>query len=233
VAGIIAIGMMPTGSGDPFALRRAANGIVQIINDRAWDIDLYELADTALAGLEGNSNIQANARANVHAFMGQRVEWLLKQQEYDYDVIDSVIHLDKARINDLEKRASALSSLRSEPEFLRLVTGFKRVANIIADTKTFAKLDPALLAEPAEKKAFEQLQKMHIELNEALADKNYPSALQLLICFGAVIDAFFDSILVNADDDKLRQNRHALLNEIKTEFLRMADLSRIVLESEI
>lgn len=233
VAGIIAIGMMPTGSGDPFALRRAANGIVQIINSRAWDIDLYELADYALAELGDRQDIQANAKANIHAFMDQRVEWLLKQHEYDYDVIDSVTHLEKAKINDLEMRAKALCCLRSEPEFQKLVTGFKRVANIIASTKDFAELNPSLLAEPAEIVAYESLQTLHNELDKALSDKNYAEALQLLISFGAIIDAFFESILVNADDEGLRKNRHALLSEIKSEFLRLADLSRIALESDI
>lgn len=233
VAGIIAIGMMPTGSGDPFALRRAANGIVQIINDRTWDIDIFELADTALAGLDDNSNIQACSQTNIHAFMEQRVEWLLKQQNFDYDVIESVTHLNKAKINDLEKRAEALSNLRSEPEFQKLVTGFKRVANIIADTKEFSELDASILIEPAEIDAYKQLLNLHRELDHALDGRDYSAALQKLIHFGAVIDAFFDSILVNADNTMVKQNRHSLLNEIKKEFLRMADLSRIVLESEI
>jgi glycyl-tRNA synthetase beta chain len=233
VAGIIAIGMMPTGSGDPFALRRAANGIVQIISERAWDIDIFELANIALDGLEGNPNLQAKSHANVHTFMEQRVEWLLKQQKFDYDIIESVMHLNKTKISDLEKRAEALSSLRSEPEFQKLVTGFKRVANIIADTRVFSELDVTKLHEPAEISAQVKLLELHDKLDNALDKKDYQTALQHLIQFGAVIDAFFDSILVNSEDEVIKQNRHSLLNDVKKEFLRMADLSRIVLESEI
>ncbi|PKN73691.1 MAG: glycine--tRNA ligase subunit beta [Candidatus Cloacimonetes bacterium HGW-Cloacimonetes-3] len=233
VAGIISIGMMPTGSGDPFALRRAANGIVQIINQRAWDIDLFRIADAALVTVMQNNITTPQARENIHAFLDQRVVWLLKQQDIAYDVIESVMHIDKSHINDLEKRARALNRLKSETDFIKLVIGFKRVANIIAETKVFSGLQEQLLQEPAEKEIHNSLQRLHQEIDTVLSVKDYHLALQHLIVFGKAIDAFFDAVLVNCPDEDLRSNRHALLMEIKKEFLRVADLSLIVLESDV
>ncbi len=232
VAGIIGAGMMPTGSGDPFALRRAANGIVQIINAQAWDIDLYALADYALNLVSAKFSVDEKARDNLHGFLEQRVVWLLKQQDIAYDVIDSVMHIDKSHINDLESRARALNSLKSEEGFIKLVIGFKRVANIIGETKVFAPLKPELLHEPAEKHIHNGLHALHAAISEALVINDYRQALQHLIHFGAAIDEFFEQILVNCDDAETKANRHALLKEIRQEFLRVADLSLIVLDIE-
>jgi glycyl-tRNA synthetase beta chain len=233
VAGIIAIGMMPTGSGDPFALRRAANGIVQIINHQSWDIDLFSIADAALQAVAIKNEIQPKARENIHAFLDQRVVWLLKQQSIAYDVIESVMHIDKSHLNDLEKRARALNQLKSETSFIKLVIGFKRVANIIAETKTFSELQVQYLLEPAERGIHSALQSLHQDIDIALGSKDYVVALQHLIAFGGAIDTYFDAVLVNCEDEVLRANRHALLMEIRKEFLRVADLSLIVLDSEI
>lgn len=231
VAGIIGIGMLPTGSGDPFALRRSANGIVQIISTNAWDLDLFALADFALELLAANTKLDAKATANLHGFLDQRVVGLLKQQGIAYDVTDSVMHIDKSHINDLENRAKALQNLKSHQDFIRLVIGFKRVANIIGETRVFSPLNPMLLQDPSELELHKLLQKLHAEIDTALSTKDYPLALQYLIAFGVAIDKFFDAVLVNCDDLTLRANRHALLLEIKNEFLRVADLSLIVLEA--
>ncbi|MDD2228008.1 MAG: glycine--tRNA ligase subunit beta [Candidatus Cloacimonetes bacterium] len=233
VVGIIGIGMMPTGSGDPFALRRAANGIVQIINARAWDLDLFKIADVALNTVSEKHEIQTQARDNIYSFLDQRVVWLLKQQDISYDVIDSVMHIDKSHINDLEKRARALNQLKTETDFVKLVIGFKRVSNIIATTKEFSEFNPQLLSETAEKEMYDALLLLHKDIDVALGGNDYRKSLLHLIAFGKTIDNFFDAVLVNCDDESVRNNRHALLMEIRREFLRIADLSLIVLESEI
>ncbi len=232
VAGIIGIGLLPTGSGDPFALRRAANGIVQIISAQGWDIDLFSLADEALEQIGSQTELEPNARGNLHGFLEQRVVGLLKNNGIAYDVVDSVMHIEKSRINDLEQRAKALNALRTQPEFIQLVIGFKRVANIIADTKEFAELDPTQLTEAAEQTLYTGLITLHKDIDLALQNKDYPQALRYLIDYGKAIDEFFEAILVNCDDFDLKANRHALLKLVKNEFLRVADLSLIVLESE-
>ena len=109
--------------------------------------------------------------------------------------------------------------------------GFKRVANIIAETKDFVTFNKEKLVEQEEINLYEALQTLHQDIDAALQNKDYPLALQYLIKFGKVIDAFFDRVLVNCEDDELRNNRHSLLKEVKKEFLRVADLSLIVLET--
>ncbi len=232
VAGIIGIGLIPTGSGDPFALRRAANGIVQIISARKWDIDLFALADQTLEFLGAQTELDDAARDNLHSFLEQRIVGLLKGNGIAYDITDSVMHIDKSHINDLENRARALNILKSQPEFIHLVIGFKRVSNIIAETNEFSEFSVGLMAEQAERELYSGLQVLHSEIDEALGKKNYSHALQRLIVYGKAIDTFFDAVLVNCDDTAIRNNRHALLLLIKQEFLRVADLSLIVLESE-
>jgi glycyl-tRNA synthetase beta chain len=232
VTGIIGIGLLPTGSGDPFALRRAANGIVQIISVWGWDIDLFALADKALELITLSSNVEPNTKQNIHDFLDQRIVGLLKSNDIDYDVIESVMHINKSYIHDLEHRARALNMYKGSPDFIKLVIGFKRVSNIIAETNEFIEFDHNLLVEPAEKALFMELQELHKKNELPLKNKNYGLALINLMYYGRTINAFFDSVLVNCDDTAIRNNRHALLLLIKQEFLRVADLSLIVLESE-
>ncbi|MBP7310086.1 MAG: glycine--tRNA ligase subunit beta [Candidatus Cloacimonetes bacterium] len=232
VAGIIAIGMLPTGSGDPFALRRAANGIVQIISSKKWDIDLYKLADEALEAIARDSEVQAEARTNIHGFLDLRVTGLLSQQGISYDVIDSVMHIDKSHLTALENRAATIQELKAHPDFIKLVIGFKRVANIIAGDKEFAEFDPARMVEAEEKALFTGLSELRDKIEAALQEGSYRQSLDYLIAFGSIIDSFFDAVLVNCDDKDLQANRHALLSLIRSEFIRVADLSLIVLDGE-
>jgi len=224
--------MMPTGSGDPFALRRAANGIVQIISSRKWDLDLFSFADRALELIGKQTELDKKAKKNLHSFLEQRITGLLKTNGIAYDVIESVMHIDKNHLHDLENRAQALNALKGKEDFIHLVIGFKRVANIIAETQDFVPFNKDKLVEPEEINLYEALQILHQDIDSALQNKDYPLALQYLIKFGKVIDAFFDAVLVNCEDDELRNNRHSLLKEVKKEFLRVADLSLIVLETE-
>ena len=104
VCGIIGIGQVPTGSADPFALRRAANGVVQIIVERGWSINLSELIDYTLNLVEQRSELTSTAHSDVQAFFRLRVEWLLRQLGLDYDVIDSLMHLSLGNLPDLKTR---------------------------------------------------------------------------------------------------------------------------------
>lgn len=232
VCGIIGIGQLPTGSADPFALRRAANGVVQIIVERGWVINFSQLIDFALELVKEQTEPTAHAASDIQAFFRQRVQWLLRQLELDYDVIDSLMHLSLGNLPDLKQRGLALQSFRSREDFLRLVIGFKRVANIIAADKNIPALQESLLQEKEEKALYTSLQKLHEDISQSLAGNNYPQAISHLVGYGTDIDSFFDAILVNCEDTELRGNRHALMQSIKQEFLRVADISRIVIDNE-
>ncbi len=232
VCGIIGIGQLPTGSADPFALRRAANGVVQIIVERGWNLDFSALIDFALELVRLKPELTPSAQQDVQAFFRQRVEWLLRQLDLDYDVIDSLKHLSLGDLPDLKRRGLALQSFRSREDFLGLVIGFKRVANIIQTDQKFHSLDPSLFETEEEKELYASLQKLRAEISENLANSDYQRAIASLVDYGTSINRFFDAVLVNCEDPVLRGNRHALLRDIKEEFLRVADISRIVIDNE-
>ena len=231
VCGIIGIGLIPTGSTDPFALRRAANGVVQIIADRGWHFNLSHLIHYTLELLKNYTQLTPTAEQDVQDFFHQRVEWLLKQLKLDYDVIDSLEHLALSDIPDLIKRAKALQAYRGEEDFIRLVIGFKRVSNIINEEKDFVPLQESLFQQKEEELLYSELLKLRKKLDRCLKESDYKDAIRLLIDYGIFIDNFFDAVLVNCDESELRANRYALLKEIKNEFLRIADISRLVVEA--
>lgn len=229
VCGIIGIGLLPTGSGDPFALRRAANGIVQIICDRGWDLQLAELIDKSL---EIYSDIlQADTSAKVYGFFAGRTQWLLKQEGIDYDIIDSVTHIDISGLTKLLQRAKALQEIRQKPDFVRLVIGFKRVANILGMTQDLPMPDPKLFETEAENVLYNEILMRKEEISSLLNNADYIGVLHSLLLLADPIDAFFEKVLVNAEEEALRKNRYALLAIIRCEFLKVADLSKIVVEN--
>lgn len=233
VAGIISVGLLPTGSADPFALRRAASGIVQIIADRAWELDLVALIRSSLALLGKSIQPKEDSFEKILGFITQRVSWLLKELGINYDVVAAVMHMGISNLPDLLGRARALQDLKKEEDFVRLVLGFKRVANIIADTRSFAGLDTGLFEAEAERDLHASLIRLAKSLDSSLSSRDYAAALQDLIDIAPSIDAFFDQVLVNSDDEARKLNRYALLALIRKEFFRVADLSQIVVESDI
>ncbi len=232
VCGIIGVDMIPTGSKDPFALRRAANGIVQIIADQNFEIDLHKLIDKTFTVLQNKLEKPDNNKDIVYDFFKQRVNWLLKQRGIDYDVIESVMHIDHSNIPDLVHRAEALKNFLQREDFIKLVLGFKRVSNIIAEAKNLGEIDTKLFCEDTEKLLYERYLVLVEKIKSLLLKKEYEKILEELVIYGATIDKFFDDVLVNIEDMKLRQNRYNLLNKIRKLFLQVADISKIVVEGE-
>ena len=232
VCGIIGVGMIPTGSKDPFALRRAGNGIVQIMANQNFEINLHKLIDVTFAFLEDKLKKPDNNKDIVYDFFKQRVNWLLKQRGIDYDVIESVMHIDHSNIPDLVHRAEALKNFLQREDFIKLVLGFKRVSNIIAEVKNPGEIDTKLFCENTEKLLYEKYLTLVKKIDSLLPKKEYKKILEELVVFGLIVDKFFDDVLVNIENIKLRQNRYNLLNKIRELFLQVADISKIVVEGE-
>ena len=232
VCGIIGVNMLPTGSKDPFALRRAANGIVQIIDKFQFEINLQELVLFTFSVLQSKLPRPENNLDFVLDFFKQRVEWLLKQKKIEYDVIESVMHIDHNNIPDLTHRAAALQNFKQRSDFIRLVLAFKRVSNIIAEAGSLSEVNPDLLHEAAEKNLHAEYQLLAESISRMLPTKSYEKILEKLIDFGGTIDRFFDEVLVNTDLETLRYNRYNLLFQIRLLFLRVADISKIVVEND-
>ncbi len=232
ICGIIGVDMIPTGSKDPFALRRAANGVVQIISNNNFEINIHKLIDRSFKLLESKLDKSENNKDVVYDFFKQRVNWLLKQKQIDYDIIESVMHIDHSNIPDLIHRAEALQELKGEEEFIDLVLGFKRVSNILVEVKATSNVKRELFQEETEETLYMNYLVSGIDILKLLPDKNYGEILEELVRFGSAIDSFFDKVMVNVEDAKIRQNRYNLLFCIRELFLRVADLSKLVVDGE-
>ncbi len=228
ICGIIGVDMIPTGSKDPFALRRAANGVVQIISNNKFEINIHKLIDRIFELLEDKLDEPENNKDLVYDFFKQRVNWLLKQKQIDYDIIDSVMHIDHSNIPDLITRAQALQELKKQEDFIKLVLGFKRVSNIIADVKDSSKVKREMLQEEMELKLYTQYLDLEIKIEKLLPYKNYKKILEELIEYGSVIDKFFDEVLVNVENAEIKQNRYNILFCVRELFLQVADLSKLI-----
>ena len=232
VCGIIGVDMIPTGSKDPFALRRAANGVVQIISNNSFEINIHKLIDRSFELLEDKLVKPENNKNIVYDFFKQRVNWLLKQKQIDYDIIDSVMHIDHSNIPDLITRAEALQELKRQENFIKLVLGFKRVSNIIAEVKETSTVKQEMLLEKMEQILYTQYLDLKVKIEELLSDKNYKNILKELVEYGSTIDNFFDEVLVNVEDTEIKRNRYNILFCIRELFLQVADLSKLVVEGE-
>ncbi len=232
VCGIIGIGMLPTGSADPFALRRAANGIVQIIAENRWDLDVAELIRFTLDNFRREDIHSTKNLDTILNFFHQRINWYLQQMGIDYDVIDSVMHIDFSNLLHLIQRAKALQEFRQNDDFIRLVIGFKRVSNIIKDEKADLDIDEKLLQQPSELALHKALLQLQQDINADLVNLDYVQMLNHLVSVRPAIDQFFDDVLVNAEDKSLKNNRYALLQELRNAFLQVADISLLVVEGK-
>ena len=232
ICGIIGVDMIPTGSKDPFALRRAANGVVQIISNNKFEIDIHKLIDKSFELLESKLEKPEKNKDVVYDFFKQRVNWLLKQKQIDYDIIESVMHIDHSNIPDLIHRAEALQELKKQEDFIKLVLGFKRVSNIIAEVKETSNVKQEIIQEEIERILYVKYLDLKIKIEELLPDKNYKRILEELVEYGSTIDNFFDDVLVNVEDVEIKQNRYNILFCIQELFLQVADLSKLVIEGE-
>lgn len=226
--GIFAIGQKPTGEKDPFALRRAALGALRILIECELDLDLNVLlgyAAKAYAGqVDGEKVIDS-----VISFMLERLKVYYTSQNITLDVYDAVMALKPARPMDFDKRMRAVNAFRKLDEAESLAAANKRIGNILKkiETRMPDVIDKKLLQEAAEKNLNDQLQKISVKVIPKLDAGDYSEALKQLAALRDSVDAFFDQVMVMVDDDALKNNRIALLNQLHGLFIKVADLSRL------
>lgn len=228
LVGIFAIGQLPTGDKDPYALRRAALGVLRIMIENQIDLDLQKLL--TLAAQQYDANIKADEAVEpVMEFIFDRLRAYYREQGIRPDVLDAVTALKTARPVDINKRIHAVNSFRKLPEAESLAAANKRSGNILKKVKGKLpkKIKPGLLAEEAEQKLYQALTELTEAVDPLLASSDYEPALQQLASLRAPVDAFFDDVMVMVEDTKLRDNRIALLNQLHGMFLQVADISRL------
>jgi len=222
-------GEIPTGSEDPFALRRQATGLLTIVLKQNLPIDIGALVSAALRLFPSRKDEYAT---QIPGLLRERLGALLADEGIRYDIAAAVMETSWQQPAQALIRANALAAFRDEPEFLKLVVGQKRVANILKGQALDGMPDESLLTEPTEKLLWSESRKVEPELDRCLAEHDYQRAFKLLLGLRPTIDKFFDDVLVMAKEEDVRTNRLRLLAYVRTLFGRLADLSKIVIEGE-
>jgi glycyl-tRNA synthetase beta chain len=216
LVGCFGIGLVPSGSADPFALRRAALGIIRIALEGPLDIDVGALIDKAYDAYEGDAELRPReeVRAALDEFFRGRIRAMLKDT-HGGDVVDACLGAwDGASIRDLRTRIEAVEELQSAPEFEALAVAFKRAFNITKESER-GSVEKSLLEPGAETDLAERFSTVRDQITEATGERRYADALKLVAKeLGAPIDRFFDEVFVMVDDANVRDNRLRLLGEI-------------------
>jgi glycyl-tRNA synthetase beta chain len=242
IAGMFALGLVPSGSKDPFALRRQANGIVKTISEHKLPLRLSEIMADARIRYRGSEAEKKFSNTNyaesVRSFFRERLEFYLKEARgYAYDVVSAVLAVDSDDVVDAAARAEAVSKVRGSADFESISSAFKRMKNILRQasdkTKVIAlRVDPAVLQEESEKELAGLIPQTVATVEKLSAVRNYEGALLEIAKLRPAIDRFFDKVMVMVDDDELRANRLALLQTVVREFATIADFSEIVTEGK-
>ncbi|MCX2961883.1 glycine--tRNA ligase subunit beta [Rodentibacter caecimuris] len=226
LTGIFGIGQAPKGSADPFALRRAALGALRIIVEKNLPLDLEDLVQKSSA-LFGDKLTNENVVADVVDFMLGRFRAWYQDEGIAVDVIQAVLARRPTKPADFDARVRAVSHFRTLDSAEALAAANKRVSNILAkvEGEISSQIDRTLLLEEEEKVLAEQVLALQSELSPLFEQGKYQAALDRLAGLREAVDNFFDKVMVNAEDPKLRQNRLAILNNLRNLFLQVADIS--------
>lgn len=227
LVGIFGIGMLPTGSKDPYALRRAALGILRILIEKRLELNLSELVDQAIT-LYGDSIENKALNTQVLDFIFDRLRARYEDEGINITTYQAVRALKPFSPLDFDQRVQAVEAFRSLPEAAPLSFANKRVQSIlekVTPQDIAASVEASLLQEKEEIALAEAVKQLESKVSQLSADRNYTEALNCLSSLQVLLDAFFDHVFVNAEDMKVRANRYALLAQIRQLFLGIADIS--------
>lgn len=226
IAGCFRIGLIPTGSEDPYALRRAAQGVIQILLHQKIRLRLDGAVAHALAGFESLGGDAAAAQREMLDFLRARTQAVLLERGLPAEVIEAALSADSADVLDAVRRAEALAVLRRESDFGELCTAFRRVVGIVP--KGFDRaVDPARLVEAAERALHAQASELQGTVDRLVAAQDYQGALREIAELKPVVDMFFEEVLVIGPDEALTNNRFALLRMVGGLFAEIADFTKI------
>ena len=247
LVGMFGIGQIPTGDKDPFALRRHALGIIRMLIEKELNLNLSKLVDIASGAFEGIAQIQGGAvktgSANFEFRLGfagtgnddltnfifDRMAGLFRDHGYTANEVDAVLSLRPQRLSEINLRLVAVRAFSTLPEASALAAANKRVGNILkkVEGEVSTQVNVNLLPEPAEQALHQALEEIAPRAEATFAAGDYTASLQVLAGLCEPVDAFFDSVMVNAEDAALRTNRLALLAQLHNAMNRVADLSRL------
>ena len=228
IVGCFGVGLTPTGTADPFGLRRQAIGIIRIVLEKKYPFSLNQMIEESgkLLGEKLTHPIE-EVKKDVLEFIRVRYQNLLLDKGYSFDVIEAAISPSFDELLDVQHRIDALKAARQRDNFESVVVAFKRAMNILKGSPTRAPVDPSRLSENVEKNLYQAFVEAKEKIEGSLDRRDYESALQEMIQMKKPIDDFFDGIMVMVEDEVIRNNRLALLDSIGQLFLRIADFSKL------
>jgi glycyl-tRNA synthetase beta chain len=228
IGGMFGLGLQPTGSKDPFALRRAANGIVKMLAESTLPLTLLEISTAAANGDDALC-------ANVKAFLSERMEWYLREVRGGaYDVVKAVMAANPDDVRDAMARVDAVTTARSGEDFAAIAAAFKRMKNLVDQAKAKGEsfspgANNEFLTEPVERTLAEEAGRRAAWVEGLRRDGDYTGALATIAELRPFVDAFFEKVMVMAPEPMLRQARLGLLLRVLLDFGRVADFSEIVI----
>jgi len=225
LVGLFGVGQLPTGDKDPFALRRHALGVIRILIEKNLPLDLPALLDAAVAVF---ADLIVNPGEALKSFIHDRLAVSLREQGFSAQEVDAVLALAPERLGEVPRRLEAVHAFAALPEAQALAAANKRIANILKKAgEVDAHVNEQLLHEAAEKALMAALQSVVPQANSLFESHDYTAALKTLASLRAPVDAFFDDVMVNAEQEDLRLNRQGLLKQLHGAMNRVADLSRL------
>ena len=233
LVGIFAIGQAPTGSKDPFSLRRSAIGILRILIEKQLPINLVALVEQAIKGYSTSDGSKiakmGDTFTQVMAFLNSRYRAMYTEQGVSIDTIQAVQAINPHMPLDFDQRIRAVQTFSKLPQASMLADSNKRVANILAKSEGVVadEVDASLLTEDAEKSLYQTVQQAQLNVMPLLEMANYTQVLQTLVSLDAPLTQFFADVMVNSEDAALKANRLALLKQVRALFLTVADVSEL------
>ena len=227
IAGFFAIGIQPTGSQNPYALRRQALGVLSILMDKKLDVNLKDLVNHALNNYNNLEFNKEEVSTQIMEFFKERIKNLFRDLGIRYDVIEAVLSSEINDISDMHTRAVELNNWLSTEGLVEMLTAFNRVSTL-AQKATLSDVKEDLLKEEAEIKLYHGFKEIKVKVEELLKDKKYSEALDAFASLRPLVDNMFDNVMVMDKDESIKENRLALLKQIYDTMLSICDLSKIV-----
>jgi len=228
IVGCFGVGLVPTGTADPFGLRRQALGIIRIIVEKKYPFSLRELIEESEKQLkEKMERTVEEVRNDVLDFFRVRYQNFLLDRKVPFDVTEAVLSVSFDELPDVQGRIDALQKAREWKDFESIVIAFKRAMNILKGSPPKGQITPSLFAESAEQNLYQSFLKAKEKIDSLLKKRDYPAALLEMTRMKKPIDDFFDGVMVMVEDGTIRNNRLALLDEIGKLFLQIADFSKL------
>jgi len=228
IVGCFGVGLVPTGTADPFGLRRQALGIIRIILEKRYPLSLTELIEESGELLkEKMERPFSEVKKEVLDFFRIRYQYFLLDKGYPFDVIDAVLAASFDQLPDVQDRIDAVKGAKESKDFEPVVIGFKRAMNIVRGASDIKEVQPSLFSEPAEQHLYQSFLDAKERIESHLNQRDYPAAILVMTRMKGPIDEFFDRVMVMVEDEAIRNNRLALLDGIGQLFLRIADFSKL------